>query len=289
LIPGPRGSLVVRLDGGMGTALLDRGLAPGLLPEDWVLHRPWEVAAVHAAHRAAGAEVLLTCTFNLARLDSGGTDLDAGEVARRAVALARLARPVAVAGCVGATGLAGRDGRGPSPAEFRERYGLACGALAAAGADLLWVETQLDLEEARAALSAARRTGLPVVTTVFLVPAPGGMAALDGIPGVDLLEALWRDGAAAVGVNCVAPDAALARVIAQAAALVPVPLVVKPNAGLPGQPVGPAGFAAGVAAAVRAGATLAGGCCGAGAAHLRALAAVPALAAAGAPGRQARG
>ena len=91
------------------------------------------------------------------------------------------------------------------------------------------------------------------------------MAALDGSPGVDFLEALWRDGAAAVGVNCVAPDAALVRIAAQAAARIPVPLVVKPNAGLPGAPVGPAAFAAGVAAAIRAGASLAGGCCGAGA------------------------
>ncbi len=273
MIPGPRGARVVRLDGGMGTALIARGLPADLLPEDWVLRRPWEVAAVHASHAGAGAEVLLTCTFNLARLDLAAPDLDAGEVARRAVALARLARPAAVAGCVGATGLAGREGRGPSPAELRERYALACGALAAAGADLIWIETQLDREEARAAVAAGRGTGLPVVVTAFLVPAPGGMVALDGCPGVDLLEVLWRDGAAAVGVNCVAPDAALVQLVARAAARIPVSLVVKPNAGLPGEPIGPAAFATGVAAAVRAGASLAGGCCGAGADHLRMLAA----------------
>ncbi len=272
MIPGPRGGRVVLLDGGMGTALLARGLPADLLPEAWVLHRPWEVAAVHASHAGAGAEVLLTCTFNLARLDLAGPDLDAFEVSRRAVALARLARPEAVAGCVGATGLSTRRGRGPAPAEYRERYGLACRALAVAGADLIWIETQLGREEARAAVAAGRATGLPVVVTAFLVPAPGGMAALDGSPGVDLLEALWRDGAAAVGVNCVAPDAALIRIAAQAAARIPVPLVVKPNAGLPGAPVGPAAFAAGVAAAIRAGASLAGGCCGAGAEHLRMLA-----------------
>jgi 5-methyltetrahydrofolate--homocysteine methyltransferase len=273
LIPGSRCGRVVRLDGGMGTALLARGLPPGALPESWVIHRPWEVEAVHAAHAGAGAEVLLSCTFGLARLDAAGCDLDPGEVARRAVTLARLARPAAVAGCVGATGLAVPGGRGPSRIEFGERYGRACGALAAAGANLIWIETQVDLDEARAALAAGRRTGLPVVTTAFLVPSPGGMAALDGSPGVDFLETLWRDGAAAVGVNCVAPDGALVRVIAQAAARIPVPLVVKPNAGLPGDPIGPAAFAAGVAGAVRAGATLAGGCCGALPAHLRALAA----------------
>ena len=268
----------------MGTALLARGLPTHQVPEAWVLVRPWEVAAVHEAHVAAGAEVVLTCTFNLARLDLVDPTLRVAEVAHRAVALARSARPLAVAGCAGATGLARPGGGRPSPAEFRERYEGPFRALATAGVDLICIETQLDLGEARAALEAGRRVGLPVLVTAFLLPVAGGMTALDGTPALDFLEALWRDGAAAVGVNCVAPDARLAQVIAGLAARVPVPLVVKPNAGLPGQPVGPAAFAAGVAAAVRAGATLVGGCCGAGREHLRALGA-----AIGAPPAQARG
>lgn len=271
MIPGARGGRITRLDGAMGTALLDRGLPPEVLAEAWVLERPWEVAAVHAAHASAGAEVLLTCTFNLARLDVAGLALDGPEVARRAVALARPARPLAIAGCVGATGLARPGVRGPSPGELGERYDAAVRALASAGVDLIWIETQLDLGEARAALEAGRRTGLPVVVTAFLQPGAGGMTALDGSSGVEFLTALWREGAAAVGVNCVAPDAALARVVAGLAARVPVPLVVKPNAGLPGRPVGPAPFVAAVTGAVRAGATLVGGCCGAGPSHLRAL------------------
>ncbi len=138
--------------------------------------------------------------------------------------------------------------------------------------------------EARAALAAGRRTGLPVVVTAFLLPGPGGMTALDGTPGAEFLAALWREGAAAVGVNCVSPGSHLARVVAETAARVPIPLVVKPNAGLPGEPVGPAAFATAVGVAVRAGSTLVGGCCGAGAEHLRALGRVL-----GAPGAQARG
>ncbi len=275
---------ITRLDGAMGTALLDRGLPLDVPPENWVLARPWEVEAVHEAHAAAGAEVLLTCTFNLARLDVAGPGLDGPEVARRAVALARLALPVAVAGCIGSTGLAGPDGRGPSPGEFRERYDGAARALAAAGVDLIWIETQHDLGEARAALAAGRRTGLPVVVTAYLLPRTGGLDAIDGSSGVEFLEPLWRDGAAAVGVNCVVPDDRLAQLVADLATRVPVPLVVKPNAGLPGHPVGPGPFAASVAAAARAGATLVGGCCGSGAEHLRALGR-----ALGATGTQARG
>ncbi len=255
----------------MGTALLGRGLPPELPPETWLATRPWEVAAVHAGHVAGGAELLLTCTFNLARLDLAGVDLDPFDVARRAVALARSARPRLVAGCVGATGLSLPGASPPPPGALRDRTGRAVRALAAAGVDLLWLETQLDLEEARVALAAALQTGLPVVATAWLRPAPGGMAALDGRPGEEFLSALWRDGAAAVGVNCVSPDRHLVGVVAATAAAVPVPVVVKPNAGLPGEPVTPEAFASGVADAVRAGASMAGGCCGAGPAHLHAL------------------
>jgi 5-methyltetrahydrofolate--homocysteine methyltransferase len=250
----------------MGTALLARGLGPGELPEHRVLTRPWEVEAIHREHVAAGSDVVLTCTFNLARLDRAAPDLEPGEVARRAVAIARASGARLVAGCVGATGLPHLD-----PAALGERHGRAFRALAAAGVDLLWSETHLSVVEARAALAAGRRTGLPVVATAFLPPSPGGLSAPDGTPGLPFLEMLWREGAAAVGVNCVAPDDALVALLTSAASRVPLPLVVKPNAGLPGAPVGPAAFASAVARACRAGASLAGGCCRAGPEHLRAL------------------
>ena len=270
----PRAGDFALLDGAMGTALLAGGLSGGALPERWVVERPWEVARVHAQHVAAGAQILLTCTFNLARVEASELQASVEEVARRAVWLARSARPGTVAGCAGATALSRADGRGAADGELRERFERAFRALADAGADLLWTETHLTLREARAAVWAARRTGRPVVATAFLAPGPGGLAAIDGTPGHEFLEALWRDGAAAVGVNCVAPDGALAAVVAQAAVRVPVPLVVKPNAGLPDAPWTPSRFAAGVMRAIRAGASMAGGCCGAGTDHLRALAAM---------------
>ncbi|HET8724368.1 MAG TPA: homocysteine S-methyltransferase family protein [Anaeromyxobacteraceae bacterium] len=267
-------------DGAMGTALIARGLPPARPPEHWVLERPAEVARVHAAHVAAGAEVVLTCTFNAARLDVAARGLAVEDVARRAVLLARAARPRAVAGCTGATGLAAPGASQAGDGELEERHGAAFRALAGAGVDLLWTETHLSHREARAALRAGRRTGLPVVVTVHARQTPAGPAALDGTPALELLVALWRDGAAAVGLNCVEPDAALARLVARLSTRVPVPIVVKPNAGLPGRSVGPWAFAAGVGLAVRAGASVVGGCCGSGDAHLRALArgAVPARA-----------
>jgi methionine synthase I (cobalamin-dependent) len=177
-----------------------------------------------------------------------------------------------VAGCLGATGLSRPDGGGRPDGELRERYERAFRALASAGADLLWTETHRTLREARAAVVAGRRTGLPVIATAFLAPGPDGLTAADGTPGVPFLETLWRDGAAAVGVNCVEPDDGLAALVARLAARVPVPLVVKASAGLPDAPWTPWRHSSGVARAIRAGASLAGGCCGAGADHLRALA-----------------
>ncbi|HET9551588.1 MAG TPA: homocysteine S-methyltransferase family protein, partial [Anaeromyxobacteraceae bacterium] len=81
------------LDGAMGTALLARGLPPGALPEDWLLERPGDVEAVHAGHAAAGARVLLSCTFNAAsaRLDGHPAGADLDRTCALAVALARRA------------------------------------------------------------------------------------------------------------------------------------------------------------------------------------------------------
>jgi len=271
--PGPAGRAGrILLDGAMGTALRGRGLPATSFPEEWIFTRPGEIAAVHAAHARAGAELTLTCTFNAARLFERGLEDETESLCRRAVALARGAGSPRLAGCVGATGLSGDGARGPSGGELRERFARPFRALAASGADLLWTETHTSLREARSALAAARATGLSAVATMYLAEGEGGMAALDGTPGEECLAALWQDGAAAVGVNCVLPGPALSALVARAVARVGVPLVVKPNAGLPGRELPPAIFAARLWPALQAGARYCGGCCGAGPAHLRALA-----------------
>lgn len=262
------------LDGAMGTALLAAGLPPGDLPEGWVLRRPAAVRAVHAAHAAAGARLLLTCTFNLAapRLAERGLGGSADAIAAAAVALAREAAPGArVAGALGPTALA-VPGAGPAAtAGLRRRYDRPFRALAAAGADLLWAESLWDLAEARAALAAARATGLPAAVSLTPSPSPAGLALRDGTPAAEALRALAADGAAAVGVNCLLPGADLAALAASLPDL-PVPLLVKPSAGLPGAVLAPGPFAAWAWSAVRAGARWVGGCCGAGPDHLAAIA-----------------
>src|SRR5690554_2940447 len=121
------------LDGAMGTALADRGLDPRAPPERWLVERPGEVGAVHAAHRAAGAEILLTCTFNLASRRVGDERVEV--LADRALSLARSASAGAlVAGAVGPTGLTGLGPGAAAPASaLEELYAPALGALASAG------------------------------------------------------------------------------------------------------------------------------------------------------------
>jgi len=263
------------LDGAMGTALQARGLAADALPEEWLLSRPEEIAAVHTAHAAAGAGVLLTCSFNAAapRLAARMGGARADDLCARAVGLARAAASGAlVAGALGPTGLARPGDPSPRRSELGERYDQPARALAAAGADLLWLESQWDVGEARAALAAARRTGLPVAVTFTLRETRAGrFEAPDGTPAEDCLRAVAADGALAAGVNCVSPGPALAALAAWAAVALPVPFAAKPSPGPPGAVLSPSQFAAALAPALRGRAWLAGGCCGATAAHLAAL------------------
>src|SRR4051794_33549918 len=126
--------ITLLLDAATGTALQGRGLPKGTQAEAWLLARPEEVRAIHAAHVGAGAQVVLTCTCSLGRVERPEA------FARAAVTLAREAGAARVAGAVGPDG----------------DLAAAFAALAAAGADFLWAETHWDLRRARSALAAAR-------------------------------------------------------------------------------------------------------------------------------------
>jgi methionine synthase I (cobalamin-dependent) len=256
-----RGPLV--LDAGMGTRLVARGL--DLASDDPALRNlthPEAVADVHARDVAAGADAVLTNTFGANRrwLARFGRADSATEVNRRAVALARQAagagaagRPVFVIGSVGPTASDDPDAcRGQAE------------ALLDAGADALLFETHR-FDQAVAALQAVRSLvpdATPVWVSLVDWPAPVSEPARR-------LEDL---GAAVLGVNCVPgvrPALATARALAGATWL---PLLVKPNAGRPGDPPeGPGAFARAVPALLACGVRLLGGCCGTDERHVAAL------------------
>lgn len=260
----------------MGTALLARGLPADALPEEWLLERPEEIARVHAEHAAAGARLLLTATFGCAA-PGLARRIGAERIPALCAAAVRLARAAAgdgglVAGAVGPTGLAIPGAPAAPPGTLAARYAPPLAALTGAGADLLWIESQWDLAEARAALAAGRTTGIPCVVTFTFAEEGGRFRAPDGTPAETCLAGIAADGAAATGVNCVFAGAPLATLAGWAAARLAIPFVAKPSPGLPGAVLAPEAFARALQPALDAGLAIVGGCCGATGDHLRAIA-----------------
>ncbi len=267
------------LDGAMGTQLQEKGLQPGELPELWNLRRPRDISAVHDAYLAAGADVVYTNTFGANRAKYHG-DAPLADIVHSGVALAREAADRAegrrfVALDVGPTG---RLLKPAGDFEFDAAYDafaeqVALGA--AAGADLVAIETMGDLHELKAAVLAAKENcSLPVIATV----APGEDGKLLTGAGPECVAALLAGlKVDALGFNCgLGPDRMLPWFVRLAAA--GLPLAVKPNAGMPRAvdgrtvfSVGPREFAADIAGLVAAGAVLAGGCCGTTPAHIAAV------------------
>ena len=159
-------------DGATGTNLQKVGLKAGLPPEAWVMEQPEKILALEKAFVEAGSDIILTCTFGGTRLrlkDSPYAGRIA-EVNRRAVEIARQATQsqpgTLVAGSMGPVGGLLKPYGPLTVDEVREAYAEQAQALTGAGVDLLVIETQFSLEEAKAALEAARQAGdLPVVVS----------------------------------------------------------------------------------------------------------------------------
>ncbi len=273
---------LVLLDGGMGTLLQQAGLAAGEPPERYNITHPDEVCAIHRAYFDAGSHIVSTNTFGANSLKFTAAELD--DIIPAAVANARRAQretvgtqPTFVALDIGPTGKLlkpyGDLDFEDAVAIFADvvRRGVACGV------DLILIETMSDSYETKAALLAAKENGdLPV----FVSNAYGedGRLTTGSSPEamVAMLEGLGAD---AIGVNCSYGPDQLADVIARYLAVASVPVLLKPNAGLPqvvdGRTVydiAPAPFAASVAAQIKAGVRIVGGCCGTTPAHIEALA-----------------
>jgi len=272
------------LDGGMGSALLARGLPAGAAPELWNLERPEEIVGIHRAYVEAGSEAVQTNSFGAhpLRLAAGGLGGRSAEVVRAATALARASGARYVVGDVGPTG-AYLPPVGDGDAEvFRRGFVELGAAFAGADVDALHVETMSDLREARLALDAllASAPGLPVLVSLTFERKKRGFFTVMGDRLESALPALAAAGAAAVGANCTLASGDFVDLAAAARLAVAIPLVFQPNAGAPRR-VGdearydqtPEAFADDLAEIVAAGAAAVGGCCGTDARFVAALAA----------------
>lgn len=266
---------VVLLDGAMGTALMARGLPSGVPGEEWNLEHPEKVRAVHEEYLAAGSDVVQTNTFggNPLRLAQHGL-ADRFEAINRTAA--RLAREAAgtehlVAGNLGPTGLMLPPVGDGDPEAFEAAFAAQAELLARAGVDYLSIETMIDLEEALCAIRGAKRgaPGLPVSACMVFEKKPRGFYSPMGNRPEASMEALVEAGAILVGANCSMGSAEMLELTPVLVEAASVPVVVKPNAGLPRAEGGrvsydqaPEAFANQVAAMADAGARAVGGCCG---------------------------
>ena len=260
------------LDGGFGTLLQQAGLKPGEAPESWNLTHPEEVTAIHRAYYEAGSHMVAANTFGVH--PQRYSMQECGNMIRAAVACADRARREAkgtqekfIALDVGPCGKLLKP---LGTLDFEEAVGGFAEIIrigAACGVDCIFLETMNDGAETRAALLAAKENcSLPVL--VSNAYGADGKLMTGGTPAalVAMLEGLGAD---AVGVNCSLGPDALAPIVERYLEAASVPVLMKPNAGLPQEKdgktfynVGPEAFSEGIAALVPKGLRIMGGCCG---------------------------
>ena len=267
------------LDGAMGTVLQQRGLPPGGQPELLNLTEPELLASVYREYVAAGSRVVYANTFGANGLKLAKTGHAVAEVVRAAITVAKEA--VAGTGTLVAldVGPLGELLEPMGTLTFERAYELfreMMEAGAGAGADLIAIETMTDLYETKAALLAAKEaTGLPVLVTMSF-EADG--RTFTGCTVASMAHTLEGLGADAIGLNCSLGPDKLALLLKELCEHTRLPVVAKPNAGLP-DPVdghydmGPEEFARALLPCVEAGVSIVGGCCGTSPDYIRALSA----------------
>lgn len=279
------GKDLLYFDGGMGTLLQSKGLSPGELPEVWNLTRPDEIIDIHRRYFEAGSDIVLTNTFGANALKFHDSKYQLKEIVEAAVTNAKKAAALGICGNrqayialdVGPTGKLlkpmGDLGFEDAYRAFREvmRYG------AAAGADLIHIETMSDTYEAKAAILAAKEnTSLPVTVTMIFDEKGKLLTGGDVPAAVAMLEGLRVD---ALGLNCGLGPKQMLPVLRELMEYTSIPVIVKPNAGLPKQKggevyydVSPEEFAETMEEILELGVSAIGGCCGTTPEHIRAMA-----------------
>jgi 5-methyltetrahydrofolate--homocysteine methyltransferase len=223
-------------DGGMGT-LLAKSAGKIDCPERLVLERPDVVTAAHIAYFSAGSDLVETNTFggSRARLDLHGLGERAAEISEKAAEIAKSVCPEGrfVLGSIGPTG------------EMLEPYGDATAdslaamfreqaqALASGGVDAIIVETMMDAEEARLAVTEAKGTGLPVIATMTFAVGPAGVRTQWGVDPESAVRALEEAGADVIGSNCGNGFEDMLAVMVPMRESATRPLIAQANAGVP--------------------------------------------------------
>ena len=274
------------LDGGTGTSLQAMGLQPGELPETWNITKPQEIIALHRAYYEAGSHIVCTNTFGANRLKFDGKDgrFSVQQVVTAAVNCAKQAAQQArggqaqrfVALDIGPLGkLLAPLGDMPFKTAV-ELFAEVVRAGTDAGADLVLVETMNDCYETKAAVLAVKENcTLPLFVSNVYDEGGKLMSGANPEAMVAMLEGLGAD---VIGINCsLGPDRML-ELLPRFVAAASVPILVKPNAGLPRAENGKTvydvdadQFADTMRSIAHQGGAVVGGCCGTTPAYIKAL------------------
>lgn len=275
------GKELLFLDGGMGTLLQAEGLAPGELPETWNIEHPEKVEAIHRRYYEAGSDVVLANTFgaNVCKFHDDRYTVE--EVIRAGIANAKRAgeqigKETYVALDMGPTGKLLKP---MGDLDFDDAYEAFAEAVRYGekyGADLIHIETMSDTYEVKAAILAAKEnSSLPVFVTMIF-DERGKLLTGGDVPSVvAMLEGLRVD---ALGLNCGLGPKQMLPILNDLRRYTSLPIIVKPNAGLPKQKNGetyydvePDEFARIMQEVVKGGACVIGGCCGTTPEHIKKL------------------
>lgn len=272
---------IVCLDGGMGTLLQQRGLQPGEYPERWNLTHPQVITDIHRQYYEAGSHVICTNTFgaNALKFDERELEdivraaLDNAKAARAAVAAVQ---PRFIALDIGPLGKLLRP---LGDLDFEDAVAAFAKTVRLGvkyGAELILIETMNDSYETKAALLAAKENStLPVIVTNAYGEDGKLMTGASPAAMVALLEGMGAD---AIGANCSLGPKQLRGVAEELLRVASVPVVLKPNAGLPQvvdgktvYDVTPDAFAEELSSLVGEGLRVVGGCCGTTPEYIRAV------------------
>ncbi len=261
-------------DGGTGTLLQQQGLRPGELPETWNILHPDKILQVHRAYYRAGSNIVNANTFGANRFKFDGQDgrFSLEQIVSSGVNLALQAKSEFdgdryVALDVGPLGkMLSPLGELPFD-DAVERFAEVIRAGAACSPDLILIETMNDSYETKAAVLAAKEnSNLPIFVTVVFDAGGKLMTGANAAAMVAMLEGLRVD---AIGMNCSLGPKQMLRLLPELASCTSLPLMVKPNAGLPHvdngktvYDVGPDEFGCLMRGMVSGGARIIGGCCG---------------------------
>ena len=269
------GKELLFFDGGMGTLLQERGLKPGELPEIWNIEHIEEIIDIHSQYFEAGSDIVLANTFGANRQKFHSDEYELEDIVTAAIINVKEGaymgvhdgREVYAALDLGPTGKLLKPMGTLSFEEAYDTYKEVVIYGAEAGADLIHIETMNDTYELKAAVLAAKENcSLPVFATVAFDEKGKLLTGADIPSVVALLEGLGVD---ALGINCGLGPKQMLPLLNEIMEYASVPVIVKPNAGLPKQKDGevyydvtPEEFASYMEEIVKCGASIVGGCCG---------------------------